>query len=383
MFNARHKIMTSQIIITTVVSSLIMILALQLSELKSITIQYANEAFTAFTSMLFEEPINNDKRGEVGVGLCRMAQFGALILLRQLYTDVVRPIHLIMSRQSHLENLKQRYGSWGVIVGDLDIGEVALMREYAKEFIRKGMHILIVDCSNSHGIGERSKFKRNTIQNEVVQVFLEDLRIYARENSYKDDDSQGNSKTDSFDEDDTIVDIVGTNDGSLSNFSSIVTAKLGDIAQDGGVGILVHCFSSSQVMSNNEHDDDDEDSVKRFSAVSFLSVLNLTLPYMIFRGTGAIINVCLQNVSQKSTGEAAESRGVAECAFYTQLVRSIHYEYAEHSIDTITATIPKRRSFDPEIIVETSLQMLDGDSELDSTIILFKSLFKTYKTNND
>ena len=75
--------------------------------------------------------------------------------------------------------------------------------------------------------------------------------------------------------------------------------------------------------------------------------------------------------------EPSKARGVAECAFYRQLVRSLHYEYQEHGIDAISVSLSEEeREFHDEDVARCSLQMLGEDSELDMKICWFRTYLK-------
>ena len=360
--------MPSQILTTIIISTLIIILALQLSEEKSVIIEYCNVILNYLKSNnVWDEVIKNG-----GKKSCRIAQFGALILLRRLYTDFVCPLYLIISTLGNRITLKYRYGSWGVIAGDLDLGDKELMREYAKEMIRNGMSVLILDCSVGNHDTTSSNDREKQMRNDVVQLFLEDLRQFATEN--KDETSKG---------DILDVDMLVLRDDSLQNFRSIVTAKLGGITKSGGIGILVHCFSSRQasIKKGNEY----TPSYEQCGAEHFLSILHTSLPYMIFRGTGAIINICqhctplLDDNNEQVSNEYTKARGGAECAFYNQLIRSLYFEYGEHGIDCLAVNLNNsKRHFNATTIVQSSLQIVGEESELDPKVCSFMSMLKHF-----
>lgn len=370
--------MASQILITTIISSLIIILALQLSEQKSIIIGYLHMIFS-FICTVWDELLQ--KGGKMS---CAIAQFGALILLRKLYTHILRPLYLITSTEGKALNLKQRYGSWGIIVGDLDRGDMKLMREFAKDFISKGMNVLILDCSLALEILDDEKNmseREETMRNDFIKLFLEDLRQYSAENNNSGEvDKTVNDADKPMNDNLAVVDILDLKD----DFCSKITFKLGDITTKGGIGILVHCFSSKQVSTKETSTYNS--SCKGYGTEKFLSILNLTLPYMIFAGVGAIINVCRQDDSfdddllstHESINQSYKARGVAECAFYTQLIRSLHYEYGQYGIDSLAVSLQNQKSFDAKIVVQSSLQILGEDySELDMRICKLVGVLKS------
>ncbi len=389
--------MPNQIIITSTISILVLAVALLLSE--------QNPAFRGYADAIvsfFRDSIWNDllKNGGTTVS-CRIAQFGTLVVLQKIFTEIARPMYLIIStihNDDITTNLKPKYGSWAVIVGDLDLGNVPLMREFARDFISKGIHILILDCSSaadSSGDQKEDGKREQTIRNEVVQLFVDDLKQFAFNNSQSHNDEKlldgsghtnGTSSCTSTEET-PRVDILLLKDGTLSNFCSNVTSKLGNIAQDGGIGFLVHCFSSKQVIIKESKDY--TPSCKKYGTEKFLSVLNLTLPYMIFRGTGAIINVSSEDHEKrkgllglsKSKNSSNYARGVAECSFYTQLIRSIHYEYGEYGLDSlaISMSTSKGTQYQPDVVVRSCLCMLGEEySELDLKICRYISFFKSF-----
>ena len=371
--------MASQSLITAVIPSLIILLALDLSGEKSIITEYCRIILSFLFHTVWNEYLCNGGKTSV-----MLAQFGALVLLRLAYTQVMVPLYLIITTRHNLLNLKQRYGSWNIIMGDLSKGDVKLMRDFAKNFISKGMNVLILDCRSAVEVlgGDKEKSqKEEKMRNDVAELFIEDLRQFAgkEENYFYNDEIFDNGDMDSNDGL-AKVDIMTLKDISKTeDLCSEITTKLGNIANEGGIGFLVHCFSSNQ--GNREQTKRLTPGEKLDGTEQFLSVLNLTLPYMIFRGTGAIINICGQYSPfyEKSKNEdSSEARGVAECAFYTQLIRSIHYEYAEHGIDSLAVSLTKQELFDSEIIVQSSLQTLGEDSQLDMKICMYISMLRNF-----
>ncbi len=367
--------MTSQILITTIISTLVITLALQLSEQKSLIVEYCHN----LCFYIWNEVIQNGGKGKTSL---RIAQFGALVLLRKLYTDLISPLHMIVSTYGSASHLKELYGSWGVIACDLDLGDKALIRGFAKDFIMKGMNVLILDCSLD---GHKKNEREEKMRNDVVKLFIEDLkqsaseRINEMQNGSQSNGVGTNHKT-------PEVDLLMLKESSLPKFRSQITSKLGDIAKSGGIGVLVHCFSSMQARNNMNSSGTNDYSPcygKSGTEQFFVTILNLTLPYMIFRGIGAIVNISQYDdqTVEGSDGknEACSARGYAECAFYTQLIRSLHYEYGEHGIDCLAVTLPSvKKSFDAETIVQSTLQILGEESELDLKICKCVSILKHF-----
>ncbi len=393
-----------------IISTIVFLLAIQLpTEQKSVILQYNDRIITWLIGVVLQK--------ESGETICILAQLGALLLLRKLYTQVLRPIHLLLSTDGYGNRLKGRYGSWAVIVGDLNFGDVSLMREFAGNLVSRGMNVLILDCSidvsvsvgnngssNSLEDEEKEKEEREEkLRNEVVKLFMEDLRKRAS----KDDDDDDTIDSSNVNGDDDLLDdnndngneqskrnicaveIMRLKGGTLPNFCSNVIKALGDMAKNGGIGMCIHCFSSKQAVSLPAQSKKKyAPSCKKNGAETFLSILNLILPYMLFRGTGAIINVCREDFSEDQlTGlfasntvfdQSSKARGKAECAFYRQLVRSLHYEYREHGIDVLAVTLSEEGGIhDEDVVVRSSLQMLGEDSELDLKICWYNSILKS------
>mmetsp|Transcript_2458 Transcript_2458/g.3274 ORF Transcript_2458/g.3274 Transcript_2458/m.3274 type:complete len:393 (-) Transcript_2458:479-1657(-) len=366
--------MTSHMLSTILISLLVVIIAIQLSPYQNLPISTILKYFEHKKDVLLEG-------GEM---IGKVAQFGALILVRIFYTHVLKPLYEAISTRN-IGSLCDRYGSWAIIMGDLHKGDIKMMREYAHFLIERGMNILIIDLSAK----SNQLDLEDELRNQIVEVFLDDLRQHTSSTCTKinDDDIQesddGKKPAQNyvpkvemlcFVDDSTTKNIKtewNQND-LLEQFSIKLVSKLGTIATTEGIGILVHCFSSNQVSDRKESKSNKHGTEK------FLTTLNLVLPYMLFRGTGAIINtssnICVDNnfasfSTRTNSNETSAARGLAECAFNTQLIRSIHYEYGEQGIDCLAVTISRKEEksdyFEPSLqdIVKSSFQMIKNESE--------------------
>ena len=458
--------MTNQTLSTTIISILILAIAILLAEQYPTLKAYLQTILSFFqdiiwNNLLLQNTTTSSPSSNIAtstssfvfsyITTCRLSQFGALIILRKLYTEFIRPMYLILStihNEDITTNLKSKYGSWCVIVGDFHLGNVPLMREFGRDLVSKGINVLVLDCSLAAVEGENNSqdsAKSNNNNNrdfvereykmrkEVVNLFMDDLRqcalkyendhmeysLRSNGNGHHNHDN-GSSLNNGSSKNYTApqVEILVLKDGTFSNFCSKVTSKLGNIAQDGGIGFLIHCFSSKQVTiqepsttttttTSSSSSTNYTPSYKKYGTDKFISVLNLTLPYMIFRGTGAIINVSsedhdddfvrlsyspsssnlsssmmfMNNTNNNSNDVSCKARGVAECAFYTQLIRSIHYEYGEYGLDSLAISMSSRDKtvYPPDVVVRSSLCMLGEEySELDLKICRYVSLFKCF-----
>ena len=170
----------------------------------------------------------------------------------------------------------------------------------------------------------------------------------------------------------------------------ILKSRISQITTSGGLGIVVHITESD-----------------RTSPITWLSTVNTIMPYMLFRSTGAIIEVSIGkddndqndiNIADSSDGIHKESKdtswisfanGRGSTSFQTQLSRSMHYEYSDKSIDCLSVSFPASSNMHvpaDELVVRACWQALGNDSEVSIALCYFVGLLKYFfvdQTNDD
>ena len=162
----------------------------------------------------------------------------------------------------------------------------------------------------------------------------------------------------------------------------ILKSRISQITTSGGLGIVVHVTESDKT-----------------SPITWLSTVNTIMPYMLFRSTGAIIEVSigkhdndkkdidiadssLDDINKsKDTSRISFVNGQGSASFTTQLSRSMYYEYSDKSIDCLSVSIPADSNAhmpDDELVVRASWQTLGNDSEVSLALCYFVGLLKYF-----
>lgn len=266
----------------------------------------------------------------------RLAKIGILISMRILFIFVIRPLYRSFTRRKLSKDVL-RYGDWCLYVVD-DSKSIQLVQKFAEFLTNLGMKVIIFDNTTK----DEDPIKTNGMN---LQSLVRELTLY---NAANDVLSVGGNSS-------PQIELI--QDDNEENSLRMLHSKLGDIASDGGLGIIINFTSSLRSRESKTK--------------TLLLILDMILPYFLFRRTGAIINVNDRRSSlhDKPLGsisswmQQAISRGVS--GFATQLVRSIHFELQEHGIDSVAVTIEEDESLNDEMIVKSTLQSLGFEEELD------------------
>jgi hypothetical protein len=319
------------------------------------------------------------------------AQLGALVLIRMLYLQIIQPLYTAFLGRSR--NSINRYGTWGIIIADFG-EDFSLVREYAYHLISNGMKVCLVDI----GEGDEDMYydDGSSATSEAIDMLVKELNRKSRK-GFKEEDiltesfDDSSSDEDDLDEMQQSVNVIryldcadettGEGEGDICSTSSprtfcaALTSKLGQMTTSGGVGISINCCNPKQksTLKRSETTTAIANKTDRF-----ISTIQLILHYMMFREIGAVINVidAPQNSELQVGVEdgALRALGFAECAFTSQVAKSIQYEYKEHGIDCLSVSLSFdsiagiRRLFlskpDLKVVVPASFRMLGLKSEM-------------------
>ncbi len=286
------------------------------------------------------------------ISIVRLAQFGLLYTLRQIYVIILHPLYdAYNTRLTERTNFVNKYGQWAIITGDIH-AEIA--KEYSRQLIGFGMNILIVNKpTSSNTRGEDDDNENQLI--EELKIIMSD----ADGDIFRDSDDDENDENElrvqhvslSCDED--------ANDDTKEAFMS----RIGDITTNGSIGVVINISSSSSESQRSATD-------------LLMNILETVMPYMLFRRTGAIINVSIGEdinaaAGAKENAWIPSAIGQANSSFSTQLLRSMYYEYNMQSMDCLSVSIPTSNTIEDEFIVRGSFQMLGKDSELRMNFCFF------------
>ena len=322
------------------------------------------------------------------------AQLGALVLIRMLYLHIMYPLYIAFLGRN--ENSINRYGTWGVIIADFG-EDFSLVREYAYHLISNGMKVCLVDIGEgdedvyyddgSSATSEAIDTLVKDLHRESVAGFTEKLATDSLDDSSSDEDDVNamqqsvsviryldcaEDTTDEAEEDNL------SSNSSPRTFCAALTSKLGQMTTNGGVGISINCCNPKEktTLKRSETATAVANKTDRF-----LSTIQSILHYMVFREIGAVINVIdAPHNSELQVGVedgALRALGFAECAFASEVTKSIQYEYKEHGIDCLSVSLSFENISgiktlftskpDLEVVVPASFRMLGLKSEMTLT----------------
>jgi hypothetical protein len=268
------------------------------------------------------------------------AKIGMLLSMRFLFVYTFRPLYKVFKRRNNT-NIAPRYGKWCLLIVD-DSNSIPLLKTFAQFLINLGMNIIVLDnfsCTES-------------IQTEVhqdIESLVKDLKLYASANDVLSVETVLKVKIETL------------SDDYKNNELSKLKSRIGEVMTDGGVGVVLNFTSSLSVAESN--------------AKNFLDVMQIILPYYLFRRTGAVINVTdyRSNGYENYRGGLSSwiqrgiSRGVS--GFATQLTRSIHFELIGYGVHCIAVTINQNESISTDTIVKATFQSLGHEEELDMNFV--------------